>query len=322
VWILTVSADGAVPFTARMADGNTTDDTTHVQTWQECRAIAGSPGFLYVADSKLATGANMTYIDSQHGRFVTILPRSRGEDAAGRGAIAAGLLDFQLALTRPGRRGSDPPRTWQTAAAPAPSAEGWPVTWVRSSAKRDLDARARADRITRAVTALQQLAARLESPRCKLKTEAAIARHAGQAIAAAGRWVSYTLTRHDTVTRKQACMGRPGPNTRYKDVTGTRYTLTPVTDTALTARDAATAAGLPPLPLYHENRQAPAPSGAVILAELSDIAVTTVTASGRATLIPPDLTPVQQQLISLLDIPPGSYHQHQAHHDRQARKSA
>lgn len=399
VWILTVSADGAVPFTARMADGNTTDDTTHVQTWEECRAIAGSPGFLYVADSKLATGANMACIDSRHGRFVTILPRSRAEDAAGRDAIAAGLLAFQLAITRPGRRGSDPPRTWETAAAPGPSAEGWPVTWVRSSAKRALDARAREDRITRAMTALGQLAARLSSPRCKLKTHAAIARHADQAITAAGarRWVSYALARHDTVTRKQASMGRPGPNTRYRDVTATRYTLHPVTDTALAARDAGsdgcfplitndrsltpaqvlgayrrqprieprhhafkttlraapvcltsperidalsfclyaallvhallerqlrravTAAGLPPLPLYHENRQAPAPSGAVILAELSDIAVTTVTASGRATVIPPELTRLQQQLITLLDIPPASYHQQ---HHKQARKPA
>lgn len=401
VWILTVSADGAVPFTARMADGNTTDDTTHVQTWKECRAIAGTPGFLYVADSKLATGTNMEYIDSRHGRFVTILPRSRGEDAAGRAAIAAGLLDFQPALTRPGRRKNDPPRTWETAPAPAPSAEGWPVTWVRSSAKRDLDARARHDRITRAVTALRQLATRLASPRCRLKTEAAIARHAGQAITAAGasRWVSYTLTRHDTVTRKQASMGRPGPDTRYKDVTTTRWALTPVTDTALAARDEASdgcfplitndpsltaaqvlaayrrqprieprhhafkttlraapvcltsperidalsfclyaallvhallerqlrlaaAAGLPPLPLYHENRQAPAPSGAVILAELGDIAVTTVTASGQETVIPLQLTGLQQQLVTLLDIPPASYHQHQEYHDRQAEKSA
>src|SRR5215472_13839659 len=104
VWILTVTADGNVPFTARMADGNTGDDTTHVQTWEECRAIAGHPGFLYVADSKLAVGASMTWIDGQHGRFVTILPRSRKEDTAGRDAIAAGNLAFQPALTLPGRR--------------------------------------------------------------------------------------------------------------------------------------------------------------------------------------------------------------------------
>jgi hypothetical protein len=399
VWILTVSADGAVPFTARLADGNTTDAATHIKTWTECRAIAGTPGFLYVADSKLATTANMSYIDARHGRFVTILPRSRAEDTAGRDAIAAGLLHFTPALTLPGRRKHDPPRTWQTAPAPAPSAEGWPVTWIRSSAKRDTDARSRDDRITRARAALDQLAARLDAPRCKLRTPQAIAAAAGRAITAAGagRWVSCTLTRHDTVTRKQVSRGRPGPATRYQDITATRYALTPRTGTALAARDAAsdgcyplitndpaltpaqtlaaykrqprieprhhafktvlravpvhlrrperidalsfclytallvhallerqlrhatTAAGLPPLPLYHENRQAPAPSGALILAELADIAITTITASSQPTAIPPHLTPLQQQLITLLDIPPASYHQH---HRQQARKSA
>ena len=33
VWILTVAADGAVPIAYRLADGNTTDDPTHVPTW-------------------------------------------------------------------------------------------------------------------------------------------------------------------------------------------------------------------------------------------------------------------------------------------------
>jgi hypothetical protein len=391
VWILTVSADGAVPFTARAADGNTNDDTTHIQTWNECRDIAGTPGFLYVADSKLATGGNMTYIDARHGRFVTILPRSRAEDRAGRDAIAAGHLHFTLAAARPGRRVSDPPRTWETAPAPAPSAEGWPVTWVRSSAKRDLDARARSDRITRAVTALQALAARLRSPRCKLKTPAAIASAADAAITAAGarRWISYTLTSDHTLTRKQVSMGRPGPGTQYQDITVTSYTLHPVTDTTLAARDAASDGCFPlitndktltpaqvlaaykrqphieprhhtfktvlraapvhltrperidalafclytallihallerqlrraaadndlqALPLYPESRPAPAPSGALILRKLADLAITTIVTTATRAIIPPQLTPLQQLLITLLEIPPASYHQHE-----------
>lgn len=237
VWILTVSADGNVPFTARMTDGNTADSTTHIQTWEECRAIAGHPGFLYVADSKLAAGGNMTWIDGQHGRFVTILPRSRKEDAAGRDAIAAGQVRFAPALTRPGRRKHDPPRTWETASAPAPSAEGWPITWIRSSAKRDIDARAREDRITRAAAALARLAGRLSASRCQLRTRQAIEHAAATIIsdAGAGRWVSATLTGQDQVIRTRNHQG----GSRWADVTRTRWTLTPVTDTALAARDAA-----------------------------------------------------------------------------------
>jgi uncharacterized protein DUF4277 len=238
VWILTVTADGNVPFTARMADGNTTDDTTHIQTWRECRDIAGHPGFLYVADSKLAAGTNMTWIDDQHGRFVTILPRSRREDTAGRDAIAAGELAFQPTLVLPGRRRSDPPRIWETAPAPALSAEGWPITWARSSAKRETDARAREDRITRATAGLQQLAGRLNAPRCQLRTREAVERAAAKIISdtGAGRWVSYALTSEDRTIRKR---NHRSPGSRWTEATRTIWTLTPVTDTALAARDAA-----------------------------------------------------------------------------------
>jgi hypothetical protein len=390
VWILTVAADGNVPFTARMADGNTSDDQTHIQTWSQCRAIAGHPGFLYVADSKLAAGASMTWIDDQHGRFVTILPRSRTEDRAGRDAIAAGKLGFAPALALPGRRRSDPPRTWETAAAAEPSAEGWPITWVRSAAKRQTDARARAGRIARAAAGLEQLAGRLNAPRCWLRTRQAVDRAAAKIIsdAGAGRWVSYTLHGQDQITRKWARPGRPGPGDRPTEVTRTTWTLVPVTDTALAARDAAsdgcfplitndssltgaqvlaaykrqpgieprhhtwktvlhaapaqlhtparidalafclyaallvhallerqlrqatTAAGLPPLRLYPEHRPAPAATGAVILAQLHGIAATTITDGTQDITIPPELTSLQHQLITLLGIPATSYHQH------------
>ena len=72
------------------------------------------------------------------------------------------------------------------------------------------------------------------------------------------------------------------------------------------------------LPLYHENRPAPAPSGTLILGELEDLAVTTITAGTQATIIPPHLTPIQQLLITLLEIPAASYHQT---HDEHAGKS-
>ena len=399
VWILTVAADGNVPFTARMADGNVGDDQTHIQTWEQCRAIAGHPGFLYVADSKLAAGTNMTWIDGQHGRFVTILPRTRREDGAGRDAIAAGKLGFAPALALPGRRRSDPPRTWDTAAAPGPSAEGWPITWARSSAKRQADARARQDRIARAAAGLQQLAGRLNAPRCWLRTREAVDRAAGTIIgdAGAGRWVSYTLHGQDQITRKRARPGRPAPGDPWTEVTRTTWTLAPVTDTALAARDAAsdgcfplitndrgltgaqvlaaykrqpgieprhhtwktvlhgaparlhtparidalafclyaallvhallerqlrqaTTAGLPPLRLYHEHRPAPAATGAALLAQLDGTAVTTITDHGREITIPPPLTTLQQQIITLLGIPASSYHQHEQPHWKHPRK--
>src|SRR5665811_1888397 len=80
LFILTISADGAVPIAYRVADGNTPDDVTHIPTWDQLRALVGSAGFLYVADSKLCSKQAMGHIASHGGRFVTIVPHGRRED--------------------------------------------------------------------------------------------------------------------------------------------------------------------------------------------------------------------------------------------------
>ncbi len=49
VWILSVSADGAVPLAYRLADGNTVDDPTHVPTWDGLVGLLGRTDFLYSA---------------------------------------------------------------------------------------------------------------------------------------------------------------------------------------------------------------------------------------------------------------------------------
>jgi hypothetical protein len=41
VWILTVAADGAVPLAYRLADGNTSDDPTHIPAWDGLVALLG-----------------------------------------------------------------------------------------------------------------------------------------------------------------------------------------------------------------------------------------------------------------------------------------
>ncbi|MGH3557343.1 MAG: hypothetical protein ACRDTK_07595 [Mycobacterium sp.] len=81
VWILTVSTDGAVPLAHRVVDGNTSDDVTHIDTWDHLVALLGRADFLYVADCKLATRDNMDHIHRRGGRFVSVLPASRKEDS-------------------------------------------------------------------------------------------------------------------------------------------------------------------------------------------------------------------------------------------------
>lgn len=246
VWILTVSADGAVPITHHLADGNTEDSTTHIATWESCRAIAGRADFLYVADCKLATRDNMDHIAGQGGRFLTILPRTRTEDHTGRAWLATEPVPWAEIARRPGKRKADPNEIYWAVPAPTCSAEGYRIVWMRSSSKRAHDAAARAERIERATAALAQLAAGLAFPRCKLKSRVAVedaaqAAVAQAAVAQAGatRWVRFEVTDDVTPDFRQERRGRPGPNTRYRRIDRHRFSLSWSTDAAAVAHDAA-----------------------------------------------------------------------------------
>jgi len=147
VWILTVCADGAVPMAYRLADGNTSDDPTHLPTWDHLVALLGRADFLYVADSKLACGTAMRHIDAGGGRFVTVLPRTRAEDKWFRDWAQTNQPQWTEAVRIPGTRAGEPDNVYRTFPAPLPSAEGYRIIWVHSSAKAARDAAARlADR--------------------------------------------------------------------------------------------------------------------------------------------------------------------------------
>lgn len=90
LFILTTNADGSVPVHFRCEDGNQSDAPTHIETWNALGKIAGRTNFLYVADSKLCTRENMDHIDTKKGRFVTVMPRNRLEDAEFRNGTLAG----------------------------------------------------------------------------------------------------------------------------------------------------------------------------------------------------------------------------------------
>ncbi|EQD29356.1 Transposase-like protein, partial [mine drainage metagenome] len=150
---LTVSADGAVPVHYRVADGSTEDSTTHRATWDLLCQLAGRTDFLYVADSKLCTHDNLTHITNGGGHFLTILPRTRKEDGDFRSWIQTHGVDWVLVRHQIGRDGQ--PDASLMAEAPWPSAEGYRVVWVLSTAKARRDADRRRSCIAHASTRLE-----------------------------------------------------------------------------------------------------------------------------------------------------------------------
>lgn len=205
VWSLTVSSDGAVPVCHRVADGNTNDDVLHIPTWDQLVGMLGRVDFLYVADCKLCSREAMGHIHRLGGRFLTVLPASRAEDAQFRDWLVDHDPGWVQACRRPGRRQADPDEVWWTCTPPWPSAEGYRITWVKSSSKIDRDAEARRDRIARGIAALDQLNQRLASPKTRIKTAVAVEQAATAALEQAGatRWIAFRVTEQVEETVRQ-----------------------------------------------------------------------------------------------------------------------
>ena len=242
VLTLTVSADGAVPLAHRLLDGNTTDDQTHIQTWDSLVTLVGRTDFLYVADSKLATRQQMTHIHCHGGRFLSILPRSRAEDGQIREWAQTHAFDFTEAARRPGKRQGDPDAVYWTAPAPIPTSEGHRIVWVRSSQKHECDAEVRRARIERGMLALESVQARLAGPRTRIKTLVAAEEAAHAALTAAGavRWITYDIAETFEEGFRQEKRGRPGPDTRYRKTQKAIFKLTFKIDHDKVTYDAAT----------------------------------------------------------------------------------
>lgn len=218
LWILTVSADGAVPVHFRACDGNTTDDQTHIDTWTTIRKIVKRADFLYVADSKLCTRPAMDYIAREGGRFLTVLPRTRREDPWFRDWVQTHNPQWvEVRHRRNPRREDGPPDIYRVVESPVRSAEGYRIVWVWSSLKAEQDQRSRQARIEKGILALETLETRLRGKRSRFKDDASVAQAAETALQTAGaqRWLDVTV--HEVIedSFRQETKGRPGSRTRY-----------------------------------------------------------------------------------------------------------
>jgi len=61
VFGLNITADGNVPLTFELFDGNRTDDTTHIPNWNGLRDFLKKEDFIYIADSKLCSQKNLDH---------------------------------------------------------------------------------------------------------------------------------------------------------------------------------------------------------------------------------------------------------------------
>jgi len=227
LWILTISADGAVPIAFRVADGNTEDGPTHIPTWDTLVGITRDPSFLYVADCKLANREAMDHIASRKGRFLTVLPRSRNEDAFFREWIQTHNPEWQEVARRPGARRGEPDEIWRSTPAPTPSAEGYRVVWIWSSSKAQSDAQSRQQRVEAAVSALSGLDAKVSGRWSRFHSSVKVHEEATRLLRRlkAERWVRFEVTESVEETFTKRGRGNRTNEASYRRSTRTRFGL-------------------------------------------------------------------------------------------------
>ena len=238
--ILTMSADGNVPVAFRCADGNASESRSHIETWNTLRAVAGRSDFLYVADSKLCSRENMQEIERAGGRFVTVMPRSRLEDAEFREWIQTNTAPWEPVWDRPNARYSEGPRDcWYVYRAPLPSAEVWSVVWVWSSLLTLRQEARRRRNIAAATEELTQLRERLAGVKARLRGAAEIDLKVAMILEThhVTRYLKVSRTVREEHRYKQTRRGRPGPETAYRKITKRRFDIEWSTDEEAIAYD-------------------------------------------------------------------------------------
>jgi transposase len=222
----TVTADGAVPIHCKIHDGNTADSKVHKRTWLELCEIVGTADFLYVADSKLCDRRILRLIARKNGRFLTILPRTRTEHARFITWMQTNEVSWSGIIRKKNPRGKDKPKVvYRGFEDFQQSEEGFRIFWYHSSQKQERDFQTRMKRLNRCRKRLERL--RPPGRGTAFQTESA-------AWAAVQRvlekfpvqdWLVVNIEEVVQTERVQESRGRPGPETRYREVQIKSYTI-------------------------------------------------------------------------------------------------
>lgn len=223
---LTVSADGAVPVAFGVENGNLTDDQTHRANWDFLCQVVGSPNFIYVADSKLATHANMTHIANRGGRFISVLPGTRSEDKTFRLRVFQGGVEWEE-IARKHNEAGELEEIVSTAKETGTTAEGFRLLWYHSTRTAELHRWTRAKAIRRGFASLTALRLRLRSPRTRYHEKSQVEKAVAKRLSDCGatEWITVEIRPEERAVYIQNSPGRPGLGTTYRKEIRTRFSI-------------------------------------------------------------------------------------------------
>jgi len=214
VFGLNITADGHVPLSFNLFDGNTNDDITHIPNWNGLRSLLEKEDFIYIADCKLCSDKNLTHIAENNGFFITIVPKDRKELKPFINYLKNNTVEWKDAYEVADSRKKDKVVKYKTYEADKTS-KGFRIVWVHSSAKEQEDKKSRQKKIEKAQAALEELSPKLN--RCRLKSQKQIK----AALDKICKDVSDFIKTKIVVERKQIKVkvspGRPGIKSVYKN---------------------------------------------------------------------------------------------------------
>lgn len=170
VFGLNITADGYVPLSYKLFDGNTNDDVTHIPNWNALRTLLSKEDFVYVADCKLCSQKNLDHIAKNGGLFITIVPKDRKELKQFYKHLKENEVDWQHAFDVESSRKKSKLNTYKTHEA-KPTKAGYRIIFVHSSAKWEDDQDRRQKIIDKAIAQLEDLAPKLNAYHLKTKKE-------------------------------------------------------------------------------------------------------------------------------------------------------
>lgn len=214
VFGLNITADGNVPLSFLLFDGNRTDDTTHIPNWEGLRELLEKEDFVYIADCKLCSMKNLDHIHANGGTFITIMPKNRIDVKTFHKYIQNNDIDWQDAMIVEDSRKKRKSVTYKIFEQTT-TKEGYRLIWVHSSAKEQQDKNRRDTAIKKSLGELADISKKLN--KYKLKTKDQIEAAVKKACKGKYDLFDINIIEQNETIKKQVSPGKPGPNTIYTE---------------------------------------------------------------------------------------------------------
>jgi transposase len=168
----------------------------------------------------------MAYIDSQGGRFVTTLPRTRAEDKEFRARLVNGEVTWGPLCVRTDDDGAITDEV-SIIQGETLTKDGYRLLWFHSQSKAEMDARVRSEKILRALRSIEDLQKKMHSPRTRYTSEEKVAKAVSKALSGHGAsdWIAVSIVPREEERFKQTRPGRPGKDVSYRKEVKTRFAL-------------------------------------------------------------------------------------------------